>query len=232
MASKELLPVKRQTPLPENRTDIRWQVAEWQFGRLPNLYAAVPMMIDGINTMIREHPDPDDLWLFQPKDDEAPTIKFMVYENTVSRKTEALVYDTAFTIRVFSVGSGAFLAIPMGSTDRYIYSAYWMAKLDSQTIPPIPKDILQGWLKPDGDGFTLESIFLGSAECGQLYELALNAPGFSMREYEKIDTLVLCGLDYFTSEVTRMVKKHPKLPEDTLSKLYEHYLKRNFSNST
>ncbi len=178
-----LVPTQR----PENKTDIRWQVHEWLFPRSPSIFAAVNPLISEVNAILKNPNIPDDdKWLFRPKDGQPPSIEFLLYENIVhNRQTTALVFDAAFTIRVFTAGQDI-IALPMGHMHDTIYYAYWATKRPGKDIPPLPKDIILGYLKPKADGFVLDSIYLNGWDGRPQYDLATAVAGLSTEEYSKI----------------------------------------------
>ena len=149
----------------------------------------------------------DEKWLFRPKDGQEPSIKFFLYENIIhNRKVTALVYDQAFTIRAFSAGEHIAI-IPMGRTDEVIYRAYYATKRDEKNIPPLPKDVVQGYLDSGDKGFELDSIFLHSWDCRPQFDAATEIPGFSTKDYDTI---------YFLSNYSDDYKMH--LISDLLAK--------------
>lgn len=198
---------------PPEKTDIRWQVHEWLFPRLPSLYAAVNPLITEVNTLLNNPNVPEDeKWLFHPKDGKTPSIKFLLYENIVhNRQATALVFDQAFTIRVFSTGEHT-AVIPMGHIDETIYYAYWVTKRSEKNIPPLPKDFVQGYLEPAGKGFALKSIFLNGWDCRPQFDAATAIPGFSTKDYYTICFFPHYSAEYRAELVAELLKKHPNLP--------------------
>jgi hypothetical protein len=215
-----LVPMER----PKDKTDIRWQVHEWLFPRSPNLYAAVDPLITEVNAILKNPNVPDDdKWLFRPKDGQPPSIEFLLYENIVhNRQTTALVFDAAFTIRVFTAGQDI-IALPMGHIDDTIYYAYWTAKSPGKDIPPLPKDIVSGWLKPESEGFVLDSIYLYGYDGRPSYELATAVPGFSNKEYADLSFWLNMSIsEKFKEErIAEILTKNKRLtnPEETRKQL-------------
>ena len=87
----------------------------------------------------------------------------------------------------------------MGHIDEAIYSAYWAVKRNGKNIPPFPKDTVQGYLDPAGEGFALELIFLNGWDCRRQFEAATAVPGFSTKEYR-------------ATLIEELLAKHPELP--------------------
>jgi hypothetical protein len=205
-----LVPMER----PANKTDILWQVHEWLFPRSPNLYAAVNPLIAEISSLLK-HPDvpEDEKWLFRPKDGQQPNVKFLLYENIIhNRQTTALVYDQAFSIRVFTVDQNV-VALPMGHIDDSIYYAYWTVKRPGKDIPPLPKDTVSGYLEPAGKGFALESIFLNGWDCRPEFEASQLFSGLTTKDYNDIASLPLLGPDYGKAEIEEILARHKDLPD-------------------
>jgi hypothetical protein len=205
-----LVPIER----PKDRTDIRWQVHEWSFLGLPNLYEAVAPMIEKINTLFKDPSIPEDnKWLFREKDGQPPAISFLAYDDKYhNHRKICLLYDEAFSVHVFSAGQ-QFLVIPFGHIYEAIYYNYWISKLGSTNVPPIPNEVLQGYLTQQNDSFVLNSIFLNGWDGRQRYDAAMAVRGFSTKDYDTIYFLENYSPEYRRELIEELLRKHPKLPQ-------------------
>ena len=209
---------------PENKTDVRWQVHEWLFPRASSLYAAVNPLINEVNAIVKNPDVPEnDKWLFRPKDGEPPSIEFLLYENIVhNRQITALVFDAAYTVRVFTVGQDI-IALPMGHIADTIYYTYWKQKCPGKDIPPLPKDIVSGYLKPENGGFVLDSIYFHGWDARSSYELAAAVPDFSNKDYADLSFWLEGGFsrEFTTARISEILakKKHLQNPDQIQKQL-------------
>jgi len=204
-----LVPIER----PKKKTDIRWQVHEWLFPKSPSLYAAVNPLIREINEILSNpNISSDEKWLFLPKEGKPPNIHFFMYENTIhNRQITALVFDHAFAIHALTVHDHI-VAIPMGHTSKIMYTTYWTAKRPEKSIPPFPKDVVEGYLRQDPNRFALDAIFLNGWDRRPQYEAANAFPGFSTQEYDTIIFLHNYSPEYRAQLVEKLLAKHKNLP--------------------
>lgn len=200
--------IPKPDELSPDRTDIVWQVQELCFSDLPNLYEAVPLLIDKIHSVLGDPLiDEDEKWLYREKEGAIfpLSISFMVYSNQ-EKETTCLVYDDEFSNRALS--TGGIVIIRLGSMDEDIYCRYYAAKLgDPEKIPPIPEEIVIGSLIQGDEGFELDSIFL-DWDCRRQFEAAMAVRGFPTEVYNDIVILKNVGDKYRGRWIGELVEEH------------------------
>lgn len=213
MSSNELQPIPNNPPLPfkpegteRSEADILWQVYEASFSKLSNLFEAVPMLIERINSgLVDPLTTEEEKWLFREKGGKPPRVSFMVFENEEG-DTTSLTYDRSFTVRALSAGGA--VIIRLGRMDNDIYHQYYAAKLRSRTNIFEPKRFLAGTLTPCEDRFVLDSIFLNTWDCRKQFDAAMAIRGFPTEAYETICFLGHYSPEYREQLVQELIKKY------------------------
>jgi hypothetical protein len=203
-----LNPQSQSEESSEKGTDIIWQVHKISFSDLPNLFEAVPRIINNINSMMASSSASEsEKWLFTEEDDLAE-ISFMIFEDEVGN-TVCLVYNSAFIIRALSVGNG--VLIRLGKMHIDIFHQYNIAKSKTQEEVFEPQEFLLGSIVPDKDGFfTLSNVFLNGFDCREQFEAAMAIPGFPTEAYETISWLDKYSQDYRNHLIGKLYDKYGK----------------------
>lgn len=197
---------------PQLEMDIIWQVYERLYPEAPNLYEVAEQTMADINELVSQPGlSAEDRWLFEGKNNQLPDIAFMAFINHEQTPT-CLVFDEQFSIYAMSVGRHV-IAVPMGRTHEVIYRSYMNSKFGfRRKIPPLPKDIVQGFLVQTGSGFSLSSIFHHGWDARKKYDAAMTICGCPTPAYDDITFLGHIQGEFRHSLIDKIMQKY-QLPE-------------------
>lgn len=213
-----LVPYRLESQL---EMDIIWQVYERLYPDTCNLYEVAEQTVADINQLfIQPGLSAEEQWLFQAKNNKLPDIAFMAFVNSEQTPT-CLIFDEQFSLHAMSVGRHV-IAVPMGQTHEVIYRSYMNAKFGSRRkIPPLPKDIVQGFLVQTGFGFSLSSIFHHGWDARKKYDTAITIRGCPTPAYDDIVFLSHIQGVFRQGQIDKIIQKY-QLPE-TIRPLLENY---------
>jgi len=219
----------------KNEPDILWQVHEISLPEARNLYEATDLLIDRFNvTNNQKGLSKEERWIFEDRRHEGafadvltPKLSIMLFHNADNVAT-GLIYDMAFSARALMNADGA-IVIPLGNTRKVLHQRYYAAKLQKpeDEIPPLPSNIVSGYLKKESGNYKLDSIFINGSDAGKQYEAAKVIKGFPTEAYYQICFWHNYGDEFRNKMAERLISEHG-LPDGLgMQKLLDYDPKEN-----